>query len=41
MQMTAFLKNVALAGGYIALAVAGAGAWSVDALRGRATPLAA
>ena len=31
MQMNQFLKNLALAGGYIALAAAGAGAWSVDA----------
>ena len=31
MQFTMFLKNVALAGGYIALAVAGPGAWSFDA----------
>jgi putative oxidoreductase len=31
MQMTQVFKNLALAGGYIAIAVAGAGAWSVDA----------
>ena len=40
MQMTQLLKNLALAGGYIALAVAGPGALSVDARTGRA-PLAA
>jgi putative oxidoreductase len=34
MQMTSFLKNVALSGGYLALAVAGAGRFSVDALTG-------
>ena len=33
-QRTSFLKNVALTGGYLALAVAGAGAWSLDAVRG-------
>ena len=32
--MTQVLKNLAIAGGYIALAVAGAGAWSVDAKLG-------
>lgn len=31
MQMTIFFKNVALAGGYLALAVAGAGRFSMDA----------
>ena len=31
MQVTQLLKNLALAGGYGALAVVGAGAWSVDA----------
>ena len=41
MQMTQLLKNLALAGGYIALAVAGPGALSVDARLGRAQPLAA
>ncbi len=35
MQMTSFLKNIGLAGGYVALAIAGAGAWSVDAKFGR------
>jgi putative oxidoreductase len=34
MQMTSFLKNVALSGGYLALAVTGAGRFSVDALTG-------
>lgn len=29
-QMTNFLKNLALAGGYVALAVAGAGGWALD-----------
>ena len=36
MQMTQLLKNLGLAGGYLALWVAGAGAWSVDAKTGRA-----
>jgi putative oxidoreductase len=40
MQMTMFLKNLALAGGYIALAVAGPGRYAVDALLG-ARPVAA
>jgi putative oxidoreductase len=31
MQMTQVLKNLGLAGGYLALWVTGAGAWSVDA----------
>lgn len=35
MQMTQVFKNLALAGGYIAIAVAGAGAWSVDAKLGQ------
>ncbi|TQM92565.1 MAG: DoxX family protein [Roseinatronobacter sp.] len=35
MQMTQLLKNLGLAGGYMALWVAGAGAWSVDAKLGR------
>ncbi|MDO6729459.1 DoxX family protein [Marinovum sp. 2_MG-2023] len=34
MQMTIFLKNLALGGGYLALALAGAGQWSVDAVIG-------
>lgn len=41
MQMTQLLKNLGLAGGYLALAVTGAGALSVDARMGRAAPLAA
>lgn len=35
MQMTQLLKNLGLAGGYMALWVAGAGHWSVDAKLGR------
>lgn len=35
-QMTQMLKNLALAGGYLALSVTGAGAWSVDGRFGRA-----
>lgn len=41
MQMTQLLKNLGLAGGYLALAVTGAGALSVDARMGRAAPLPA
>jgi putative oxidoreductase len=42
MQFIAFFKNVAIAGGFLALAASGAGAWSLDALRGRgAAPAAA
>ncbi len=33
MQMTSFMKNIALAGGFMALAAAGAGSFSVDARR--------
>jgi putative oxidoreductase len=33
-QMTNFLKNVALTGGYIALAIAGAGKFSLDSRKG-------
>ncbi|PWW01593.1 putative oxidoreductase [Hoeflea marina] len=33
MQMTSFMKNLAMAGGFLALAVAGAGSLSVDARR--------
>ena len=33
-QMTAFMKNLGLAGGFLLLSVTGAGAWSVDARRG-------
>ena len=39
MQMTQLLKNLGLAGGYIALFISGAGGWSVDAARGRANPV--
>lgn len=41
MEMTQFLKNLALSGGYVALAVAGAGRFSVDALRGDDSAVAA
>jgi putative oxidoreductase len=41
MQMTQLLKNLALAGGYLALAITGPGALSVDQRLGRAAPLAA
>jgi putative oxidoreductase len=34
MEMTAFMKNFAIAGGFLALSVTGPGAWSVDARRG-------
>lgn len=37
MQMTSFLKNVAMTGGYLLLAVTGPGAWAVDAVMGRRT----
>ncbi len=33
-QMIMFFKNIGLAGGFLSLAVAGAGAYSVDAKRG-------
>ena len=33
MQMTSFMKNLALADGFMALAAAGAGAFSIDARR--------
>lgn len=36
MQMLLFMKNVTIAGGFLALAAAGAGAWSLDARRGQA-----
>lgn len=38
MQMTMFLKNIALTGGYLALAIAGPGDWSLDRVMGRAAP---
>jgi len=34
MQMTSFMKNLAMAGGFLALAAAGAGSFSIDARRG-------
>ena len=34
MHSQALMKDLAIAGGFLALAVAGAGAWSVDAWRG-------
>ncbi|MGY6708315.1 MAG: DoxX family protein [Rhizobiaceae bacterium] len=40
-EMTAFMKNFAIAGGFLALSVAGPGAWSVDARRGEPTMAAA
>lgn len=39
MQMTQFLKNLAMAGGYFAIALTGAGAWSIDAAMGKKTTL--
>ncbi|MCG6113974.1 MAG: DoxX family protein [Mesorhizobium sp.] len=33
-EMTAFMKNFAIAGGFLALYVSGPGAWSLDARRG-------
>lgn len=41
MQMISFMKNLAMAGGFLALAVNGAGAWSVDARRGTGVVLKA
>jgi putative oxidoreductase len=38
MQMISFMKNVAIAGGFLSLAVAGAGALSVDERLGTAKP---
>lgn len=35
MQMTQLLKNLGLAGGYLAVFITGAGAWSLDARMGR------
>lgn len=40
-QMTNFLKNLALTGGYLALAIAGPGAWSIDRKLGIARALPA
>jgi putative oxidoreductase len=36
MQQIMMFKNLGLAGGFLALAAAGAGAWSVDAKRAAA-----
>ncbi|GAB4267089.1 MAG: DoxX family protein [Pararhodobacter sp.] len=36
MQMTSLMKNLGLGGGFLLLALQGAGAWSVDAKLGRA-----
>jgi putative oxidoreductase len=36
MQQINFMKNLAIAGGFLILAANGAGAWSVDARRARA-----
>ncbi len=41
MQMTQLLKNLGLAGGYLAVFIAGAGAWSLDARMGRDAPVTA
>lgn len=38
MQMILLLKNVAIAGGFLLLAVHGAGAWSLDARRAAVMP---
>jgi putative oxidoreductase len=38
MQMISFMKNVSIAGGFLSLAVAGAGALSVDERLGTAKP---
>ena len=38
MQMTAFMKNLGLAGGFLLLAAHGAGGWSADALFTRKAP---
>lgn len=40
LQMTMFLKNLALTGGYIALAISGAGRFSIDAWGGTRTATA-
>lgn len=40
MQTLLFTKNLTIAGGMLALSVAGAGAWSVDARRGTAAAYA-
>ncbi|MCG6856722.1 MAG: DoxX family protein [Salaquimonas sp.] len=38
MQMVNFMKNLAMAGGFLALAITGPGSISVDARRGAASP---
>ncbi|WP_370322373.1 DoxX family protein [Oricola sp.] len=38
MQMISFMKNLAITGGFLALAQIGAGAFSLDARRGAAQP---
>jgi putative oxidoreductase len=38
-QTLNFLKNLSIAGGFLALFASGPGAWSIDARRGRAKPL--
>lgn len=40
-QMTQFLKNLAITGGYLAIAITGPGAWSIDGFRGTAKPVQA
>ena len=40
MQFINYFKNIAIAGGFLALAANGAGAWSLDALRARAPRVA-
>jgi len=40
MQFINFFKNIAIAGGFLALAANGAGGWSLDALRHRAPRIA-
>jgi putative oxidoreductase len=40
MQMTQFLKNLAIAGGFVALAIAGPGRYAVDARRSGGAALA-
>ena len=37
-QMTAFLKNIGLAGGFLLLSVTGAGAYAIDARKGSLVP---
>lgn len=41
MQMISFMKNVAIAGGFLSLAIAGAGSLSVDEKMGIAKPVTA